>query len=157
MARATITLEGFASKDPETRNVTGHTITSVTIPVTPQKKDGNGGYVDNGDTVWYQAEFWDAHGDEVAQQVRKGTLVTVTGNLEIQTRENNGKTYTNTVVTFPTLAVVVRKPSRNGAGSGSAGAPARQAGAQDEPWAATAPKPETGAQGGTQWNDETPW
>ena len=160
MARATITIEGFVSKDPETRNVTGHTITSVTIPVTPQKKDGNGEYVDNGDTVWYQVELWDEHGQAAAQAVSKGTLVTATGNLDIQVREKDGKTYVNTVIAFASLAVVVRKPSRGTTGSTQT----RQGGGDDEPWPATAPKPETGAQGGGDvWNapgnfsDETPF
>ncbi|MDJ0323188.1 single-stranded DNA-binding protein [Cryobacterium sp. PH31-AA6] len=153
MARATITIEAFVAKDPETRTVTGHTITSVTLPVTPQKKDGNGGYVDNGDTVWYQAEFWDEHGQAVAQEVHKGQLVTVTGNIEIQTREKDGKTYTNTVITFPTISVIVRKPSRGAGGSTQT----RQGGAQasvDEPWAATA---QTGAQGADAWGQESPF
>ena len=113
MARATITLEGFVSKDPEVRNVTGHSITTVTIPVTKQKKNSSGGYEDDGDPVWYTAEFWDAHGDAVAQTITKGQLVTVTGSLEVQVREKDGKTYVNTVVTFPTIGVVVRKPARN--------------------------------------------
>jgi len=149
MARATITLEGFVSKDPETRNVTGHSITTVTIPVTKQKKNGQGGYEDDGDPVWYTAEFWDAHGDAVAQTVRKGQLVTVSGNLEVQVREKDGKTYVNTVVTFPTIGVVVRKPSRN--------APTQAA--PEEPWSVSAPT--TG--GGDAWNpgtsysDETPF
>jgi single-stranded DNA-binding protein len=143
MSKATITIEALVAKDPETRTVTGHTITSVTLPVTPQKKDGNGGYVDNGDTVWYQAEFWDEHGQAITQEVRKGQLVTVTGNLEIQTREKDGKTYTNTVVTFPTLSVIVRKPARGAGGSTQT----RQGVQQEEPWANVAPTAQAGSQG----------
>jgi len=149
MSRATITLEGFVSKNPETRNVTGHSITTVTIPVTKQKKNGSGGYEDDGDPVWYTAEFWDAHGDAVAAQVTKGQLVTVAGNLEVQVREKDGKTYVNTVVTFPTIGVIVRKPKRG---------EEVQRPAAEEPWAASPP-----TASGDVWNtpgnytDETPF
>ena len=78
----------------------------------------------------------------------KGDRVHVWGKEATETREHEGKKYYD---------IVVWADRVERAGSGSAGAPARQAGAHDEPWAATAPKPETGAQGGTQWNDETPW
>jgi single-strand DNA-binding protein len=153
MARATITIEGFVSKDPETRQVTGHTITSVSIPVTPQKKNQQGVYEDFGDTVWYSAELWDEHGEAAARTVRKGDLVVATGQLVVQVREKDGKTYINHTVVFPTLSVVVRKPSR-----------AQQANqSQTEPWAASAPaQPATGGASDV-WNtagsfsDDTPF
>lgn len=112
MASAKITVEGFVAKTPETRSVTGHTVTTVTVPVTPQRKTANGGYEDTGAAVWYTAEFWDEHGDAVAAQIVKGALVTITGNLEIKTREHNGQTYTNPVIGFAQLAVVCRRPAR---------------------------------------------
>ncbi|QWT24958.1 single-stranded DNA-binding protein [Subtercola sp. PAMC28395] len=130
MARATITIEGYVAKDPETRQVTGHRITSVTVPVTPQKKDGNGGYVDSGETVWYTAEFWDEHGLSVAEVVRKGQLVTVTGNLDITQREKDGRTYVNQTVSFGNIAVLVpRKRSSSQQPSQAPSAPV------DDPWA----------------------
>ena len=147
MARATITIEGFVSADPETRDVTGHTITKVTIPVTPQKKNAQGDYEDNGDTIWYQAEFWDEYGKVVSESIRKGMLVTVTGGLEVKTWESNGKSGVNVNVTFPTIGIIVRKPKRDGSGGGSKAT-------TEEPWATTAPTDSTASQG---YTDETPF
>jgi len=140
MARATITIEGFASSDPETRDVTGHTITKVTIPVTPQKKNAQGDYEDNGDTIWYQAEFWDEHGQTVAETIRKGMLVTVSGGLEVKTWESNGKSGVNVNVTFPTIGVIVRKPKRDGNR-------ATTEATTTEPWGNTPPADSVASQG----------
>lgn len=160
-SKATIQIEGFTSKDPETREVTGHSITTVTVPVTPQKKNQQGVWEDNGDTVWYQAEFWDDHGYAVAEQIRKGQLVVVSGELEVKAWEANGKSGTNTIIKFPTISVIVRKPPRGQQGQNrAASAPA------DEPWSGAgqgASTPQVRAQGGDVWNtpgsfsDESPF
>lgn len=138
MAKATITVEGFVAKDPETRSVTGHTITEVSVPVTPQRKNKSGGWEDSGDTVWYKVPFWDEHGDVVAQSVRKGTLVTVTGTPKLDLYVRDGNAAGTIVLDFASLAVVARKPKRGES------AP-RQA---EEPWAASAPA----APAGDVWN-----
>lgn len=151
MSKATISIEGFVGRDPETRDVTGHRITQITVPVTPQKKNPQTNqWEDSGDTIWYQAQFWDEHGEEVARAVRKGDLVTITGGLEVKPWEANGKSGVNVNITFPTVGLVVRKPKRG---------EQRQA-AAEEPWAASPPA----ASGGDAWNvpaggynDETPF
>lgn len=112
MASAKITVEGFVALTPETRTVTGHTITTVKVVVTPQKKNSSGAWEDTGDGVWYAAEFWDEHGDAIATQVAKGALVTISGNLEIRIREKDGRTFVDSTIGFATLGVIVRKPSR---------------------------------------------
>jgi len=161
MSKATITIEGFTARDPETREVTGHSITTVTVPVTPQKKNQQGAWEDTGDTVWYQAEFWDDHGQAVAEHVRKGHLVIVSGELEVKAWQAGEKSGTNTIVKFPTISVVVRKPARGAQAQNGA-----NDGPKSEPWASAGqatPSPQTGAQGADVWNtptnfnDETPF
>ena len=147
MAKAVITIEGFVARDPETRNVTGHTITQVTVPVTPQKKNRDGAYEDSGDTIWYQAEFWDEHGDRIASDIRKGMLVTLTGGLEVKTWATADKSGVNVNVTFPTIGVIVRKPKRDGSNGGSNAT-------TEEPWATTAPANSGAVQG---YSDEVPF
>lgn len=119
MSRAAIAVEGFIAKELTVREVTGHRVLDVDVPVTPQKKV-NDRWEDSGDTVWYRATFWDEHADEVLQSVEKGDLVTLTGGLEVNSWESNGKTGTNLVVTFPVLAKIVRRPKR---GSGNQSVP----------------------------------
>lgn len=148
MAKATLTIEGFAAKDPETRSVTGHTITEVSIPVTPQKKNQQGEWEDTGTTVWYKVPFWDEHGESIGELVRKGTLVTVTGIPKLDLYVKDGNAAGSIVLDFATLAVVARKPKR-----GDRPAPA------EEPWAASAPDAPAGDVWNTpgSYNDETPF
>ena len=143
MSKSTTTVEGIVSKDPEYRDVTGHSIVTVTVPFTPQKKNQQGEWEDSGDTIWYQAEFWDEHGTTVAQQVQKGSLVALTGTLEIRQWESNGKSGVGVKLTFPTISVVVRRPKRGQSGHQSP--PKTTA---DEPWA-TSP--------GNTFDAETPF
>lgn len=111
MAKAVIAIEGFIAKELQIREVTGHRVLDVDVPVTPQKKVGDR-WEDSGDTVWYRATFWDEHADAVLMSVEKGDLVTLTGGVEVKSWESNGKSGTNLVVTFPVLGKVVRRPKR---------------------------------------------
>lgn len=115
MAKSAIAVEGFIAKELQIREVTGHRVLDVDVPVTPQKKVGDR-WEDSGDTVWYRATFWDDHADAVLDSVSKGDLVTLTGGLEVKSWESNGKSGVNLVVTFPVLAKVVRRPKRGSVG-----------------------------------------
>lgn len=153
MSRATIQIEGFVARDPESREVTGHTIVQVVVPVTPQKKNPQTNqWEDAGDTIWYQAQFWDEHGQAILATVAKGMLVTLTGGLEVKQWSAGDKSGVNVNVVFPTIGVVVRKPKR--------GEQVQQSAQTTEPWAASAPAAEAA---GDVWNtpgnytEETPF
>jgi len=152
MSRATLTIEGFVAKDIEFRDAGTHRVVEVVVPVTPSKKDDSGKWVDTGDTVWYRASFWDEHADVLSGLVQKGSLVTMTGGVELEVYMKRDQTPGAKVkLSFPTIAVVVRRPKR--------GEVRPQ---QTEQWAESAPAEP--ASGGDVWNapaggfnDETPF
>ena len=152
MARANIQIEGFISNDLSIRDSGGKSVVDVTIPVTPSKKV-NGEWVEEKDkTVWFEATFWDEHADVLSGLVQKGSLVTMTGGVELEVYMKRDQTPGAKVkLSFPTIAVVVRRPKR--------GEVRPQ---QTEQWAESAPAEP--ASGGDVWNapaggfnDETPF
>jgi len=150
MARANIQIEGFISNDLSIRDSGGKSVVDVTIPVTPQKKDDSGKWVDTGDTVWYRASFWEEHAQAVLMAVQKSQLVTLTGTgLKVdQYAKKDGTTGVNLTVTNPTIAAIVRKPPRGQQAQGSscaASAPAADV------WADSAPAAES------VWNQDVPF
>jgi single-stranded DNA-binding protein len=111
--------------------------------------------VDAGDTIWFQASFWERDAQAIAASVRKGTLVTVTGQPELNVyQKQDGSSGVSVRIKFGTLGIIPRdgQGSRGGASTGPAAdwdsAPAAkpQTGAQTEAWAPA---------GG--YNDETPF
>lgn len=158
MATAKITVEGFVAKDPESRDAGQHRITTVTIPVEQgRKKDGQ--WVADTDQQgqkivhWWEAEFWNEFGDEVAQTIRKGALVTVTGEPRPRAYlKKDGTAGIADTIVNASIAQVVRRPARGGGFGGGNGAPAAQQ------WGAGANGPQNGAQGfGGGFEDDSPF
>jgi single-strand DNA-binding protein len=132
MSKATLTIEGFVAKEPEPRDAGQHRVVEVVVPVTPSRKV-NGEWVEEKEkTVWFEATFWDEHADVVMNEVRKGSLVQLTGGVELEVyKKRDGEPGAKVKLSFPTIAVVVRRPKRGEAVQQRQGNPA------DEPWAAT--------------------
>lgn len=142
MAKANITIEGYVAKDPESRAAGNHTITSVTIPVEQGRMKDGQWVVDtdqqgNKIVVWWVAEFWNEHGDVVASQVRKGSLVTVTGEARpsVYVSKQDGSPRLSALVVNGQLAVVVPRPKRGG-GQGASSAPFTGGSSSGDGWAA---------------------
>ncbi|MCS6570304.1 single-stranded DNA-binding protein [Curtobacterium flaccumfaciens pv. flaccumfaciens] len=152
MSRATITVEGFVSKDPELRTVNGKPVIAVDIPHTPRKKDANDQWVDAGDTIWFQAGFWERDAQAIADTVRKGTLVTVTGFPELNVyQRQDGTPGVSVRIKGGTLGIIPRQPQQGQGAPNTPPASARptepwntpQAGAQDAWSTASIPDDET--------------
>lgn len=124
MANARINIEGFVAKNPEQRQTGNHTVTTVTIPVEKGRmKDGQ--WVADTDkdgqkvVVWWEAEFWNEHGQQVAQEIQKGYLVRVEGEPWPRAFvKNDGTAGLTATITNPTISIVVRRPSRQNHGQG---------------------------------------
>lgn len=113
MSKATITVEGLVTKDPETRQAGGKPVTSVDIAHTPRKKDGDQ-WVDAGDTIWFQASFWERDAAPVAASIVKGSLVTVTGTPEINVyQKSDGTTGVSVRMKGATIGVIPRDTNSN--------------------------------------------
>jgi single-strand DNA-binding protein len=164
-----MTIEGFVAKDPETRDVTGHTITQVTVPVTPQKPfDRASNDWKDGDALFMRASVWKEFAEHVAGSLTKGSRVVATGRLKqrsYETKEGEKRTSIELEVDeigpslrYATAQVTRAASSGGGARGGSGGGGAQQA--AEEPWAASPP---AAAAAGDVWNtpgnytDETPF
>ena len=79
-----ITIAGNIGKDAEIRTAGQNKVTGWTVAV-------DDGYGDNKRTIWFDCNWWGGRGEKVAQYIRKGEKITVSG--EMSTREHEGKTY----------------------------------------------------------------
>ncbi len=82
MINATVT--GRIGKDAETRAAGKDTVTSFSVA-----SDVRNGKEKS--TIWCDASIWGKRGEALAQYLKKGTPVTVIG--ELTQNEHNGKTY----------------------------------------------------------------
>jgi single-stranded DNA-binding protein len=116
MSKAALAIEGFVSNDLEVRTAGTHRVVDVSVPHTPSKQV-DGQWVNEDDkTVWFTATFWDAHADAVLDTVQKGSLVALTGSVELEVyAKRDGLPGGKINVTNPVIAVVVRKPKRGAA------------------------------------------
>lgn len=112
MSKATITVEGFVTKDPELRQHNGKSVIAVDIAHTPRKKDGDQ-WVDAGDTIWFQASFWEKDAQAIAASVRKSTLVTVTGQPDLNVyQKQDGTPGVSVRIKFGTLGIIPRESTQ---------------------------------------------
>lgn len=144
MAQAIVTIDGFLSKDSELRfTQSGSAVLGISVPVTPQKKVGNG-WEDTGPTQWYDGSLWGSAAEMWAERLPKGTRVKFTGNLT--SREHNGKTYQQ--VRIDQIGIIEKV-----GGSAPAGTSFQQGSQRPEdPWATAGPTP-----GGNSFADEPPF
>jgi single-strand DNA-binding protein len=71
-----ITVIGHLGRDPETRTVsTNDRVTSTSLAFTPYSKAGNL------KPIWFKVEVWGKRGETLAQHVKKGDAIVVTGSL----------------------------------------------------------------------------
>lgn len=141
MSKATLTIEGFVARDPELKYHDGRAVTNVTVPHTPRRKNRQSNeWEDAGPTLWVQASFWEQQAEAVVEAVRKGTLVTITGQPELNVfTKQDGSTDAQLRLKFGTLAVIPRSGGQQAQGGPNT------AGAGD--WAsAPVNGPQTGAQ-----------
>lgn len=116
MATATITIEGFLASDATLKfTPSGRAVLELVIPVTPQKKNDQGGWDDDGDTAWYRCALWGSMAE--ALTIPKGTLVQVVGTLKPREYEHGGEKRTSLDVTAKSVGIL-REPKGGSGGGG---------------------------------------
>ena len=90
----TIVIAGGIGKDAVIRQAGDNQVTGWSVGV----KDGWG---QNEKTLWFDCSWWGQRGVKVADYIKKGGKITVSG--ELSTREHDGKTYTTINVSDVTL------------------------------------------------------
>lgn len=128
-----ITVEGNLGADPEIKYTqSGRQITSLRIAATASRKTQDGKWEDDGEPLWVTASFWGEQHGYLADTLRKGDKVTVTGLLVQRAWEgNDGQHRTSLEVKFPRFRGVITR--RGGHQQASFNAP--QGGQQGDPWA----------------------
>lgn len=131
---ADITVEGNLGQDPEVKYTqSGKQITELRIAATPSYKDQNGQWINDGDPLWVTAAFWGDQYGHLADTLRKGDKVTVTGVLMQRGWDgNDGQRHTSLEVKFPRFrGIIPRRSTRQQ----QAGFNAPEGGQQRDPWA----------------------
>lgn len=94
-------------------------------PVTGWSLAVDAGFGDKKVTTWLDCTLWGERGSKVAEHIKKGDRLGVTG--EIATREHEGKTY----VTLNVSDVTLLGEKKADTGNGGRSRPAQQAGGDD--------------------------
>lgn len=81
----TICISGRMTKDPDSKNVGEHTVVSFGIAVD--------GYGKNPQTSFFDVECWDKTAEFVGEYLTKGSPVFITGRLQQDRWEKDGKKY----------------------------------------------------------------
>lgn len=126
-----ITVEGNLGSDPEVKFLqSGEQITELRIAATPSKKNQQGQREDIGDPLWITASFWGNQNSYLADTLKKGDKVTVTGVLVQRGWEGpDGTRKTNLEVRYPRFkGVIPRRKQQSGFN-------APKGGQQGDPWA----------------------
>ena len=128
-----ITVEGNLGSDPEVKFLqSGEQITELRIAATSSKKNQQGQWEDVGDPLWVTASFWGEQYARLADTLKKGDKVTVTGILVQRGWDGqDGTRKTSLEVRSPRFRGVT--PRRNSQQVASFNAP--QGGQAGDPWA----------------------
>ena len=166
-----ITVVGNLTADPELRYTQGGlAVANFTIASTPRTFDRQSNEWKDGEALFLRASCWREFAEHVAGSLTKGSRVVAQGRLKqrsFQDREGNNRTSIELEVDEigPSLryatAQVTRASSGSGGGAaGAGGARGQVAGGADEPWGASAPASNDGADvwnAPGSYNDETPF
>ena len=88
MGHANITIAGSLTRDPETKPLGSTDMTTFSIPVET-------GFGDKKTTTWYNIKAFGKQGDTIAQYMRKGSFIIVSGEPMLRSytdRSGNAKT-----------------------------------------------------------------
>lgn len=97
---------GNIGRDAETRQTNSSSITSFPVAV-------KAGYGDNAVTTWVNCNMWGDRGEAVAEYLNKGTLVGISGELQLRKYTNkDGEEKQNLEVRVVDLTLLGGKPKQ---------------------------------------------
>lgn len=142
-----ITVVGNLTADPELRFVTnGAAVVNFTVASTPRTFDRQSNEWKDGETLFMRCSLWREAAENVAESLRKGHRVIVTGRLTTRSWEQDGQKRSSMEMQVdevgPSLRYVtaaITRATRDNAGGGGQQQPAAQTapagGADNDPWA----------------------
>ncbi|MGD9622364.1 MAG: single-stranded DNA-binding protein [Mycolicibacterium sp.] len=123
MSTNTIVIAGNITADPTIRDGgNGRFVANFTVADTPRHKDQNSGEWIDGEPLFQKVAVWGPAAENVADSLKRGTRVVVTGRLAQRNFQAEGETKTYTEIQADEVAVslkfataAVTKNSRNAA------------------------------------------
>lgn len=107
----TMSMKGRAGSDGELRfTPSGQAACSFSVADTPRKKDQSGQWVDAGPTLWQRVQVWGPEAEKAAEEVRKGSLVTVSGRVKADEWQDKQTGETRKSTTLVADVVYVHPP-----------------------------------------------
>jgi single-strand DNA-binding protein len=87
-----ITIVGNLTGDPELRfTPSGQAVANFSVAATPQKWDKEAGKFIDGETIFWRCSAWRGPAENVAESLKKGDRVIVTGSLRNNRYERDGQ------------------------------------------------------------------
>ena len=143
----TMSIKGRAGSDGELRfTPSGQAACSFSVADTPRKKDQSGQWIDAGPTLWQRVQVWGPEAEKAAEEVRKGSLVSVSGRVKADEWQDKQTGETRKSTTLVADVVYVHPPKEQ-----QGGPRVQQNQAQPDPWGSA---PQTAFGGG---QDEPPF
>jgi single-strand DNA-binding protein len=109
MALPRISATGNLTRDPDLSfTASGIARANLSIACNDRKQDENGKWVD-GDTTYLDVVSWRQFAENIAESLRKGDTVTVTGRLRTRKYEKDGETKSITEVDADSIALDLKR------------------------------------------------
>lgn len=110
-----VTVTGYTTYEPELKQVGGNIpLVNLTIASTPQKFDKASNTWVDGETMFMKATAWRALAENIALNIRKGTLVIAQGKLVAKSYENKeGVKVTNFELELVELGQALSRPVKS--------------------------------------------
>ena len=126
-----MSIKGRAGSDAELRYTPNSKATaSFSVADTPRRKnEQTGQFEDAGPTLWQRVQVWGPEAEKAAEEVRKGSLVSVSGRVKADEWQDKQTGETRKSTTLVADVVYVHPP-KDQQGQGYAG----QQPAQADPW-----------------------
>ena len=131
----TMSIKGRAGQDPAIRfTPNGKAVADFSVADTPRRKnEQTGQFEDAGPTLWQRVQVWGPEAEKAAEEVRKGSLVSVSGRVKADEWQDKQTGETRKSTTLVADVVYVHPPKDQQPQQGYAG----QQPAQADPWGST--------------------
>ena len=145
----TMSIKGRAGSDASLRfTPNGRAVADFSVADTPRRKnEQTGQFEDAGPTLWQRVQVWGPEAEKAAEEVRKGSLVSVSGRVKADEWQDKQTGETRKSTTLVADVVYVHPPKEQ------QGQQRPQQQPQDDPWG-SAPSQGQGFGGG---QDEPPF
>ena len=130
-----MSIKGRAGSDANLRfTPNGRAVADFSVADTPRRKnEQTGQFEDAGPTLWQRVQVWGPEAEKAAEEVRKGSLVSVSGRVKADEWQDKQTGETRKSTTLVADVVYVHPPKEQQGGQQRP----QQGQQQDDPWGST--------------------